>query len=170
MVRSLTFAVATVAAAAVLSAQTPSPAAPAQPGGQPPAVQQPTPPTSSPGASASTSASGDKVTWSGCLKPGTTAGTWILDSAEMPALATGAGGTAVGTSGASASKRAFNLSPKSGDNLTPHANHKIEVTGTVTPANTMPSTETAAADAPSAGAARPTLKIDSFKMVSATCQ
>jgi hypothetical protein len=169
MVRSLTFVIATFGAAAVLAAQTPYPA----PAGAQPAAQQPAPQTPSPSTSASTSASANKVTWSGCLKPGTTAGTWTLESAEMPASASAASpaATAVGTSGATASKRTFNLTPKASDNLTPHANHKIEVTGTVTAASSTPSAGAAGAvDTSSASTApRQTLAVESFKMVSATC-
>jgi hypothetical protein len=168
MVRSLTFVIATFGAAAVLGAQAPYPApAGAQPPAEPPAVQAPSPSTST-----STTAKIDKVTWSGCLKPGTTPGSWVLENAEMPLSASMAtpAGAAVGTSGASASKRTFNLTPKAGDNLTPHVNHKVEITGTITPASTMPSAGAAAVDTPSASmTARQTLAVDSFKMVSATC-
>jgi hypothetical protein len=178
MVRSLTFVLAMVGAAAVLTAQTPSqnqqyPSAPAQPAGQQPAGQ----------TTSSTSKTADaNVTWRGCLKPGTTAGTWVLESAEMmPSAASSVSstsstsansstaGNAVGTSGAT--KRAFNLTPKAGDNLTPHTNHKIEVLGTVTPASSMTSASGgAAADSSSTTAApRQTLVIESFKMVSSTC-
>jgi hypothetical protein len=178
MVRSLTFVLAMVGAAAVLTAQTPSqnqqyPSAPAQPAGQQPAGQT---------TSSTRNTADANVTWRGCLKPGTTAGTWILESAEMmPSAASSVSstsstsansstaGNAVGTSGASVSKRAFNLTPKAGDNLTPHTNHKIEVLGTVTPASSMPSGRAAADSSSTTAAPRQTLVVESFKMVSSTC-
>ena len=92
--------------------------------GQQPAAQQPAPAPASPATAAS------KVTYSGCLKPGTAAGSWALENAEIPSMASAQakpGDSPVGTSGAA--MKAFNLSTK--EDLKAHANHKIEVTGTV---------------------------------------
>jgi hypothetical protein len=112
----------------------------------------------------------NKVTYTGCLKPGTTPGSWTLENAGIAAAGT-ASTTAdrpVATSGVAASKETLGLTAKPTDNLTPHANHKIEVTGTLNPSLAMPSTpDTAPSTASSAP--RQSLAIDSFKMVSATC-
>jgi hypothetical protein len=145
--------------AAIATAQ--APAAPDRPAADPPAAQQPTtpkpatPPTSS--ASATT-----KATYTGCIKPGTSAGTWILENAEAAQKAGASAPSTVGTSGTS--KMAFNLEPASSVNLTPHANHKVEVVGVVSPAKS-------GADAGAAGASAPRqqISVESVKMVSATC-
>jgi hypothetical protein len=170
MVRSLTFALATVGAAAVLFAQAPAPDQPAggRPGAQAPSTQQPATPAPNPSTEPSqrpstpmSSASGEKATWRGCVKPGATPGSWILESAEL-APAAGAS-SPVGTAGAG--KSTFILSTKPGDDLKAHANHKIEVTGTVAPA----SSSSPSSASSSSSTARQTFNVDSFKMVSATC-
>jgi hypothetical protein len=74
----------------------------------------------------------------------------------------------VGTAGASASKETFNLTVKPSDNLTPHANHKIEVTGTTSPA--IATSMSPGAASPSTAAPKQNFTVDSFKMVSASCQ
>ena len=101
------------------------------------------------------------MTYTGCLKAGTAADTWQLENAEMASAAgtTRAPG-ATATAGA-ASKLAIGLTVKPSENLKPHANHKVEVTGTVSPA--------ASAGAAVAGAPRQNLTVESVKMVSATC-
>ena len=146
--------------AALVTAQTP---APDRPAAEQPAAQQPTTPKPATPPASSASAT-NKATYTGCLKPGTSAGTWILENAEV-ALKPGASApSTVGTSGMS--KATFNLEPASSVNLTPHANHKVEVVGTLSPAKS-------AADAPSAAAAgqtpRAQFSVESLKMVSATC-
>lgn len=181
MNRLLTLALASLCATAIVSAQAPYPA-PQQPSPQRPAGAQPSPPAQQPSSpstpSSSAASSADKVTYSGCLKPGTTAGTWVLESAQLsPAAGSAASASspsanaAVGTSGA---KQTLNLTIKPSDNLTPHANHKIEVTGVASPAiaasmNT-PETPSAGANASSSTTTpRLNFTVDSFKMVSATC-
>ena len=68
-------------AAAVVTAQAPAGEKPAGAPAEQPAAQQPaTPKPSTPPASAQSAAS--KVTYTGCVKQGTTAGTWILENAE----------------------------------------------------------------------------------------
>ena len=165
-------------AAAVVTAQAPSPSGPAaqQPAAQAPtpqpAAQQPTtprpttPPPSAqqPARPAETSTmAANKVTYTGCLKPGTTPGAWILESAEVAQRADAASApSAVGTSGAA--KQTFNLSPAATVDLKAHANHKIEVVGVVSPAKAA---ETPASSTPAT--ARQQFAVESFKMVSATC-
>jgi hypothetical protein len=148
-------------AAAVVTAQAPAGEKPAAPAAEQPAAQQPTPrPTTPPTAETAAKAAG-KVTYTGCVKPGTTAGTWILENAEVQRAGGASAPSAVGTSGAS--KMTLNLDPAATVNLTPHANHKVEVVGTASPAK--------AGDAPSASAAGAATKfsVESVKMVSQAC-
>ena len=167
MVRSLTFVPAMLCVAAIAAAQTPTPAAPERPT-NPPAAQQPTTPR--PDATMSATS----VTYTGCLKPGTTPGTWILDSAELAksmgagsASAATPGAGAVGTSGVTKSTFTLNTKPDSPD-LKPHANHKIEVTGSVSAAKATASASPAGATA-SVTPAGKDFAVESFKMVSTTC-
>jgi hypothetical protein len=114
-----------------------------------------------------------KVTYSGCVKPGTLPNTFVLDSAEV-APAAGATTTtttpsgAVGTSGMS--KTTLNLTTKSGVDLKAHTNHKIEVVGTLAPPKSAAAS--ASADAGASASVKPAqeFNVDSFKMISATCQ
>jgi len=122
---------------------------------QTPAAQAPSTQSEKPAAQP---AGAGKVTYTGCLKPGTTADSWVLENAEMAS----AKSTATATSGA-ASKTSIGLTVKPSENLKPHANHKIEVVGTIGPAA---STSGAAA---SSTAPRQNLTVESVKMVSATC-
>jgi hypothetical protein len=142
-------------AAAAAAAQADKPAAPAAPA-SPPAAQQPARPSESTAAS--------KVTYSGCVKPGTASGTWVLENAEAAQKAGASAPGGVGTSGAS--KMAFSLAPASSVNLTPHANHKVEVTGVVSAAKPAPE---AGAAAGASSAPRQQIAVESVKMVSATC-
>jgi hypothetical protein len=182
MTRLLTLALATMSATAIVMAQAPAPRPGDQPSTQQPATPSPSPgrPTASPAeqtpspspSSSSSAASADKVTYTGCLKPGTTAGTWVLENAQVASAAGSAAASsdkAVGTAGASSSKESFNLTVKPSDNLTPHANHKIEITGTTSPAIAT-SMSAGASSTPSASAPKLNFSVDSFKMVSASCQ
>ncbi len=138
MTRSLYAIPATLClVAAVVTAQAPAgdkpasnPPATQQPAGQPPAGQQPStgrPTTPSPSSQQpSSTMAGNKITYVGCVKPGTSTGTWVLENAEaQKAGATGSG--AVGTSGGS--MMTLNLDPAATVNLKPHANHKVEIVG-----------------------------------------
>jgi hypothetical protein len=69
---------------------------------------------------------GNKITYVGCVKPGTATGTWVLENAEaQKAGATGPG--AVGTSGGST--MTLTLDPAATVNLKAHANQKVEIVG-----------------------------------------
>ena len=158
-------------AAALVSAQAPADR-PNPPAGDQPAAQQPaTPRPTTPPAPAQqptrpeTSAmAADKVTYTGCVKPGTAADTWVLESAEVAQKAGASAPGTVGTSGSS--KTTFNLDPAATVNLKAHANHKVEVVGTLSPAKSGAD----ASSAPAAGAtARQQFSVESLKMVSATC-
>ena len=119
---------------------------------QTPAPQGDKPAAPAPAAQAS---SAGKVTYTGCLKPGTAADSWTLENAEVASAA----GKSTATSG-SASKMTIGLSAKPTENLKPHANHKIEVTGTVSKTGGASSSSTTPGQ---------TLAVESFKMVAATC-
>ena len=136
-------------------------------------------PDSAPAAPATQAAQPGKVTYTGCLKPGATADSWILENAEVSALgasprAEGASSTpqgATATAGRAPSNTTLALTVKPTDNVKPHANHKIEVVGTVSASDA--SAKAAGAPAPGASAAsttpRQNFNVESFKMVSATC-
>src|SRR5688572_3153643 len=169
-------------AAALVSAQAPTQNAPAaeKPAAQTPtpqpAAQQPTTPrpatppapVQEPARETLTMAA-KKVTYTGCLKPGTATGSWILENAEVAQRA-GASTTpsTVGTSGTA--KMSFNLNPAATVNLKPHANHKVEVVGILSPARSS-ADATAAPSTPAApqAAARQQFSVESVNMVSATC-
>ena len=170
------------------SSQTPAAQQPAYPSpGQPstPSTQRPStesPSTQTPSSASPSTSTASTVTYTGCLKPGPTAGSWVLDSAELsPAMGASAStktsstDRAVATSGTMSTKESFMLVAKPSDNLKPHANHKIEVTGTTSPATaaTMSSSSEAAgasATASATAAPKQNLNITSFKMVSSSCQ
>ena len=126
MTRSLYTLPATLClAAAVVTAQAPAgdqpasnPPATQRPEGQPPAGQQPS--LQQP----SSTMAGNKTTYVGCVRPGASAGTWLLENAQT---AGAPGSAAVGTSGAS--KMTLNLDPAPTVNLKAHANHKVEIVG-----------------------------------------
>lgn len=92
-------------------------------------------PTTSPPASQqqpSSTMAGKRMTYVGCVKPGPSTGTWVLESAEaLRAGATRSG--AVGTSGKSTTT--LNLDPAATVNLKAHANHKVEIVGTMSTAS-----------------------------------
>ena len=160
MVRSSIFLTVLFCAAAV-AAQNPAPERPAGTAGAAPAVERPAaqePAAQKPAAPMpEKSAAANKVTYTGCVKPGTAPETWILENAEVAKP----GQTTAATSGAM--KSTLNLNTKAGTDLKAHANHKIEVVGTIAPAR--PS----AAPGDAAAAARQDFNVESVKMVSATC-
>lgn len=160
MSRILTIALA-LSGSVVLGAQAPTPP-PAAPAPAPaPQVQQPAQPAAQKAAT---------VTFSGCLKPGASAGSFILaDAAAVPAPSAGAAKPEPQARGTTGATKSYNLMPgKTGDDLSKHMNHRIEVTGTVSPAAPGAS---APATPPAGGTPQPTetVNIQTFKMVSATC-
>jgi hypothetical protein len=121
-----------------------------------------------------TSSSANKVTVTGCIQravaeaPTATSGTSgaaIPDTQFVLANAT-AGTSPTGTSGTSSSAMStaprYRLDDDAVSKITPHVGHKVEVTGTVDSASR-------ASGATSTGAAAPKLKVDSIKMMAATC-
>ena len=155
---------------------------PATPGQQPatqreqPAAQgeQPAAPTRQQPAPAARQAP-EKVTISGCIQNAPAAGADATASAAAApkfVLAKGkmvsgaAGGAAVGTSGTTAAVAEYRLDGED-KTLSPHLNHQVEITGTVQ--RSSASATGAANAAPGSAAAGPTLKVDSVKMIAATC-
>ena len=146
-----------VATVGLSAQQAPPTSTPAGPG----AAQQPAP-------SAQASGQSKAITLSGCIQAApasaATAG-GAASTANAPKFvlaakpAAGAAGGAVGTSG-TAMRYTLDGEEKT---ISPHLNHQVEITGTVQPSS--------ASAAPAAGgaAASPTLKVESVKMVSATC-
>lgn len=124
---------------------------------------------SEPRGTSSAEAKAKQTTISGCLKPGTSADTFILTNAGMAAAAGGAAPAAQGTTG---STKSYAVVVKPGTDINKHVNHKIEVTGTVSASTSAskPST-TPASETPSVGAAQPTetFNVESFKMVAMAC-
>ena len=196
MTRSLYAIPATLClAAGIVTAQAPAgdkpasnPPATQQPPKQPPAGQQPSTgrsATSSPSSQQpSLTMAGNKITYVGCVKPGTSTGTWVLQNAEaQKAGATGSG--AVGTSGGST--MTLNLDPAATVNLKAHANHKVEIVGTMstgsgataaagakggeagTPGAAGGTGATGGTGAAGARASGHHFSVESLKMVSATC-
>ena len=111
------------------------------------------------------------TTISGCLKPGTSTGSFILTNVVMPAVApSGAAPAAQGTTG---SAKSYAVMAKPGTDLSKHVNHKIEVTGTVSAPHSVstPSTAPASGTSSVGGAAHSTetFNVDSFKMVAMAC-
>ena len=156
-------------AAAVVTAQAQAPAdRPNPPAAEQPAAQQPTTPRPStpPARPAESASAANKVTYTGCVKPGTGTDTWILENAEAASRAGASAPSTVGTSGTS--KMTFNLDPAATVNLKSHANHKVEVVGTLSPAKPDASSA-GAAGAAGASAPRQQFSVESVKMVSATC-
>ena len=80
------------------------------------------------GQQPSSTMAGNKITYVGCVKPGTSTGTWVLENAEARKPAA-AGSGAVGTSGKSTTT--LSLDPAATVNLKAHANHKVEIVGTM---------------------------------------
>lgn len=155
---------ATFVATVGLAAQQNPPA----PGGAPGAGA----PRPAPAPSAQATSQSKTVTLSGCIQsaPGASAtagggaagggaaastAKFVLANAKMSGA--GAAGGAVGTAG-SASR--YDLSGED-KTISPHVNHQVEVTGTIE--------SSASAGAAGAKASGPTLKVESVKMVSATC-
>jgi hypothetical protein len=148
----------TLVCSSFVAAQAQDPAAPARPG-----AQQPSPSPAQPSTPSSSASKESKVTYTGCLKPGSSADSWVLENAEASAAGASKSATA-GTSGAS--KMTLGLMVKPSENIKPHANHKIEVTGTVSSAS--PSASPSGAQGATASP-RQTLNVESVKMVAATC-
>ena len=154
---------------------------PATPGQQPatqseqPAVQgeQPAAPARQQPAPAPRQAA-EKVTISGCIQNAPAGGAGAEASAATAPkfvlakgkMVSGAAGSAVGTSGTTAAVADYRLDGED-KTLSPHLNHQVEITGMIQ--RSSASATGAANAAPGSAAAGPTLKVDSLKMVAATC-
>lgn len=122
-----------------------------------------------PAASATASAGGAKAEAGGAAegaRASASAGTqnFVLANAKM-ASGSGAGSAgAVGTTGTAATRYELDGDVKA---IQPHLNHQVEITGTVQSSST--SAGQTSSTAGTRAAAAPRLKVDSVKMVSATC-
>jgi hypothetical protein len=123
---------------------------------------------------------GKTITVSGCVEraseTGATATTGASDTAakfELTNAAIAGGSTAseaAGTSGTASAAKTYRLDATDAQ-LSAHLNHKVEVTGTLeeaTPGASGTASETTGTSGTSKAAA-PRLKVESVKMVSATC-
>jgi hypothetical protein len=130
-------------------------------GAQAPTSAQP--PSAQPEASKS-------VTFSGCVEKAAPDAAAPAAAASAPAFIltnaspAGSGGGAVGTGGSAKPAAAKYRLDADDAKLSPHVGHKVEVTGTIDD-KAMPSAPSGAA----AASAGPKLKVDSIKMVAATC-
>ena len=127
--------------------------------------QQPPAPAPSPApAQRPAAAQPAKVTISGCIQtpapeaPGAGATAAVAPASSKFDLANAkvVGNAPVGTSGTAATATRYKLE---GDEKTisPHLNHQVEITGTVSPATA------------GSAAAAPTLRVDAVKMIAAKC-
>jgi hypothetical protein len=145
MLLRLTIATGILGATAILGAQAP--------GQQPPADR----PTIQPATEA------NKVTISGCVKPGAAADSFILANAVTTPAAPGR--EATGTAG---STKSYNIVVKPGEELSKHLNHKIEVTGTLS-ASRPPGAPASTTAPPAADQPAESVTVQSFKMVAMAC-
>ena len=96
---------------------------------------------------------GNRTTYVGCIKPGTSTGTWVLENAEVQKAGT-TGSGAVGTAGGS--RMTLNLDPAATVNLKAHANHKVEIVGMMSTASGAPAAAGAKGGEAAAGVTGPT--------------
>lgn len=122
--------------------------------------------------SSSASQASKQVTLSGCIeKAPTEAGASAATAtpafilANAAPAASGSASDTVGTSGGAKPAAKYRLDADAAK-LTPHVGHKVEITGTV---EEMSSAATPPSSATTSSAAGPKLKVDSVKMVAASC-
>jgi hypothetical protein len=145
---------------------------------------QTTPPTQRP----SSSSASDQITVTGCLQresSSATAGTtgtsgatsasssasaFVLKVTPPSSPAGSAAGATTGTAGSTATSYKLDADDAK---LTPHIGHKVEITGSVdkSMSSTAPAGSTSAAGGAtaSAGSNAPKLKVDSVRMIAASC-
>jgi hypothetical protein len=139
-------------------------------------------PTSQPPASSSAQKDDKAVTVTGCLKAGSTAGTYELTNAKM---GSSSGSSATGTSGAAGAAGSASASAgqtikltgdPSGAKLSDHVGHTVQVTGKIAGAGSSTSGTSGTGAGAGTGtsgtagsSAAKTLDVDSVKMVSSSC-
>jgi hypothetical protein len=157
MLVKLTVAAGILGAATIVGAQAP---------GQQPPADRPTTQPATETNKVQPAAEANKVTISGCVKPGASANSFILSNAAI--TPTMPGREAAPTTGTAGSTKSYNVVAKSGEELSKHLNHKVEVTGTLSasrpPSASAPAPATAAADQPAE-----TVTVQTFKMVAMAC-
>jgi len=152
---SAIFVASLLVAAAAAQGQPPAP-------GQQPTAQQPA--TQFDQSTRAQKPEAGKVTISGCVEnappaadaaaaPAKTASKFELANAKVTS------GGPVGTSGSAATTTRYRLEGEE-KSISPHLNHQVEITGTISPASGTPA---------AGGSAAPTLKVESVKMVAAKC-
>lgn len=149
-------------------------------------VSAQTTPQTSPTQRPSATGASDPITVTGCLQresASATAGTtgtsgstsasasgFVLKITPASPASSAAAGATTGTSGSTASSYKLDADDAK---LTPHVGHKVEITGTVdkSMSSTAPAGSTSAAGgaAASAGSNAPKLKVDSVRMIAASC-
>jgi len=117
-----------------------------------------------PASQADKSAAAAKVTISGCIQTAAPAAGDAAASSTTAApkfdlaMAKVVSEAPVGTTGATLTATRYRIEGEE-KTISPHLNHQVELTGTVTPATVTAGATTA-----------PTLKVESLKMVAAKCQ
>jgi hypothetical protein len=136
-------------------------------GAQAPEQQPPAQPSTAKPAQAAQAPAKGNVTVTGCVASGASAGTWVLNDAQMGSAAAAAKAETPAPAGTAGATQTYNLVAKpGGEDLKVHANHKVEITGTLSPA----AAAAGAAEKPGAAAtAKQNLNIESVKVVSPTC-
>lgn len=116
----------------------------------------------------SQTASAKKVTVSGCIQSAPAGAASQGGSKFVLAMKPAGGregGGAVGTAG-TATRYSLEGEEKA---ISPHLNHQVEITGTLEGSTASAQSSTSSAGAKAQASAAPTLKVESVKMVSATC-
>lgn len=117
---------------------------------------------------ASSTASPQTITVTGCVTPDTMATPstdsprFVLSSIEPQ----GGAGTPPASSAARSTVTGYTLKPAADVNLSAHLNHKVQITGTLDTATSPTSTQPSSSNTSSA---MPALRVTSLKMVSSTC-
>ena len=124
----------------------------------------------------------DQITVTGCLQrdsgtgtagaTGTTGATGASASAPKFVLnvspSPSSSPSTAGTSGSSSTASKYQLDADDAK-LTPHVGHKVEITGTLDKSTSATATATSPTGTASASAGTPKLKVDSVRMIAASC-
>jgi len=126
-------------------------------------------------SSSSTPQASKQVTFSGCVEkaaaePGAAAST-PSPTFMLTNVSPAGGSAAVGTTGSAKPAAKYRLDADEAK-ISAHVGHKVEITGTVeeSPTSTSSATSPSGATASASASAGPKIKVDTVKMVAATCQ
>lgn len=167
---ALSSAAIVCAATVALAAQAPNSSPSQAPPSAAPQQQQPATASPSQAPSVSAQSTAKAVTFAGCIENAPAesgaaapaaggASLWVLTNASA------AGGGAVGTAGGARPAARYRLDADNAK-ISPHAGHKVEVTGTLEEASASATTSSGAAVSASMP---PILKVSTVKMIAATC-